>query len=617
MISLQKVARNGVFAVATTSGILMLVISLFMRQYVLLNLLFSICFAIAFVFIYKEYKDNRATHYGKFITILMIGIVLSMAPFFHNGFLYGDDLWGMGKEYAPEYTNLNGSIAMRRPFNGVLFSWLSIVSFDSSWIARICSVVFLMLSAYLMFQFVHKHHDHKVAFVFTILFTCGTAMIDSIAYLSVNTVVYALFLSIVSYILFDYGYEKKKYVFFILSAYLLLGAFCLYQITTPIVFVMFMISLNKTKQKDVNCFKKAFLFLVWYGIVAVGYLLFTSLIMNIYHVEATQTARAQFVSTIPAIIGKLEWFFQTVIPQTCYKMLSIILGHELFSTNILFYEVGFDLQNMGLYILPIVMSLIIIYFVRLLVQKRFYSVFIGLCAIFLSFYPFLILPESYPLSYYMLPIIALFIYYSVAGFMVVFEILASLAQKVSERMLFYGRNAFYTFAGVLCCLCILNASAYANIWVNYCQDSHYYIKQNIASQIKPTTTRICVEGRISPYVGGNPYVIYSTQLALEELGYDPSEYQIMQVDNAYYIIEMTEREMQHLKEVLSSDDYVRLNQYYLYDQMYNRYLYNYSATSEDKEFIQRCLVMADLIFFESNETDIFVDLYGFNITHAF
>jgi len=362
---------------------------------------------------------------------------------------------------------------------------------------------------------------------------------------------------------------------------------------------------------------RSFLFLLGYGVVAVGYLLFTNMVMSIYNVEATQTARAQFIYTLPGIINKIEWFFHTVIPQTCYKILSVLFGHEVFSTNILFYEVGFNHQNMALAAKFVVIGLSSVYFVRLMIQKRFYTVFIGLCAIILSFYPFLILPESYPLSYYMIPIICMFIYYSATGFMVILDGVAGLKLQLSERLKSYRKKFVYAFTGVFFCVCVLNATDYTNNWVNYCQDSHLYIKQSIASQMKPTTTRICVEGRISPYVGGNPYVIYSTQLALKELGYHPSDFHVMQVDNAYYIVEMTTSDMKYLETVLSGDDYTRLNQYYLYDQMYNRYLYNYSATQKDQEFIQSCLVAGDLIIFESNETDIFVDLKGFNITHPF
>lgn len=75
--------------------------------------------------------------------------------------------------------------------------------------------------------------------------------------------------------------------------------------------------------------------------------------------------------------------------------------------------------------------------------------------------------------------------------------------------------------------------------------------------------------------------------------------------------------MEKAKALLSTEDYAHLNQYYIYDGMYNRYLYNYSADQDGKRFIQRCLIDCDLILLENNETNIYFSLAGFTNTHPF
>lgn len=586
-----------------------------MRNYYLLHFIFSTSFSAALCIAGKMISEDFRRKTSPFYFYIVVSILIVMLPMMVNGFFYGDDLWGYAKDISPEYKNINGSIALRRPMCGIINAMFLSVSFDSSWIYRTVNIIVLSISSCILFAYIHKTRRNTwIASSFILLFSCSSVMIDSVAYLSVSPVFYSLFASAAAYIAFEKGYNEKKRWYYVVGGFLLVVAFMLYQITTPIVFVMFMISIYQKTQKDSDCFRKAFALLMWYGVAAVLYLLISNGIMKLYGVAAAQTERAQFVSSLPAIIAKIKWFIGIVIPQTCYKIVASILGFSSYTTNNLFYEVYFSNNAFSTIVLLLILGLTNIYLLRFVFQKRLLSLFIGLCAIILTFYPFLILPESYPLSYYMIPIVALFTYYAIEGAGIICR---QVNRLLNDRTWAVVKKLLRCIGYVVTCVVIIHGVFYASNWVNYCRDSHIYIRQYLSSSLTEKTEKICISGRIAPYVGGNPYVILSTQLALKELGYDPNQYQIMQIDNPYYIVEIPASSMEKAKKSLSEDDFDQLNSYYLYDGMYNRYLYNYSADQEGKQFIQRCLIDSDLISLENSERSIYFSLDGFTKTHSF
>lgn len=586
-----------------------------LQNYYLLHIAFSLSFATALLIAWKTISSSRCQMDWKEYCIIAISIIIVMSPMFLNGFLYGDDLWAFGNTATPNEKNISGSIGMRRPLNGIISSTFNSLTFDTSWKYRVVTTVALVLLTCIIYAYIKKTRKSKtVAFTVTILFGCSTVLIDCIAYAAVSSIIYAMFLATVGYILFDKAYVTKNIVKYIISALLLLMAFEIYQIVTPIVFVLFMITIFHNGRKDTCYFKKAFVLLLEYALVAIAYFLLTDLIMSLYGVSEGQVARSKFISSWPQVIEKISWFINKVIPQTCYKLTGIIFGKGTFTTNNLFYEVEYNNPRFGNLVLIIILGAIAIYFVRFVVQKRLISLFISLCAIILSFYPFLILPESYTLSYYMIPLFFLTIYYSIEGFYIG---LKWIVDKMSQRIKTTVKGILLFAMYFSSCILICHGIVYSNNWVTYCRDSHVFIRQSLSANLTDNTEKVCVVGRISPYVGGNPYVIYSTKMALKELGYEPKDYEVIQIDNPYYITEMTYKDMNTLKECLTSEEFEKLNSYYLYDEMYNRYLYNYSADAKGKEFIQKCLIAGDLIIFENDERNILIPLSGFTKTHAF
>lgn len=598
-------------------SICLFVVTAFVLQtYLLLCFVFSICIAVAFTFgkniILSTYRAQK-----KYISALCVSIIIVMLPMMHTGFYYGDDLWGFDLEQVKQHMAF--STGMRRPFNGILTGIFSNFSIGSSWIPRSLTIGILICSIIILYNIVmQKHQNPRLAFAVAFISGCGTCAIDSIAYLSVNSAVYAMFLSIVSF--YIYQSQGRKLCRICLSGFCLLGGFYFYQIITPIVFVLFVMSLYNGQASKKDLFFSAFRYLVFYITVAVVYLISSQVIIKIYNLDVAQSSRSEFVHTLPEIYNKLEWFIKTVIPQTCLKLIGCFIGRSNFNTNILFYEIAFINKTAGWIVVAVVVSLVGVYLLRLLIKKSFMAMLVGLCAIILSFYPFLILPESYPLSYYMLPIVVLFGYYSVCATHIIYIYVKKIFKtKVSPRLFFYKipREVFGFIGALVITMSVFQASRYANNWATYSRDSYQYILQNIETNITQATERICVIGRISPIVGGNPYVINVMELALEDLGYSPEDYSLKQADNEFYIAEISISDMQKIQNSLSQSEYNRFVSFYLYDQMYERYLYNNTAENEDLDFVRKCLVESDLIFFENSSTDLVISMKGFTSTHTF
>ena len=376
-----------------------------------------------------------------------------------------------------------------------------------------------------------------------------------------------------------------------------------------------MFVVGQYREKKTNDFMDALKLLLFYGAAGLLYMLLSSWLMHLYGYtmdQATQN-RATFIHTPEQIIFKINWLFQTVIPQAVLKSTAIFLRLFGFKTNCLFYEIHLKSTMLENLVMTISGGMILIYYIKLLYKHRFFKFFIDLIAIILSFYPFLILPESYTLSYYMIPIVTLFLYFELSGL----EILANLCNSRFKKLANYEKNFGTCVFALLLSVCIFSGNAYTNWWVEYNRDSYMFIKQSLSQELNEKTKSICVLGSISPYVGGNPYVVFSTQQALTSLGYDLNNYEFFQMDNEYYISTMSSVEMEQVKKRVTADKFERFRAYFLHDEMYNRWLYTYSADEDGLHFMQEVLIQSGLGRFKETTENVVISLSGFNAEHDF
>lgn len=167
---------------------------------------------------------------------------------------------------------------------------------------------------------------------------------------------------------------------------------------------------------------------------------------------------------------------------------------------------------------------------------------------------------------------------------------------------------------------VLQSNNYAeNSWVNYCRDSYEYLANTIMAEFAENEliNTIIVKGNISPYVGGHDYVIFCVQDILIELGYDPSEYTIVQSENGFYPTIFSDDVLAQMRDVLEKDQIDEILKYYMHDDMYGRWLFTWRAMdTADREFLRTCFVEAGVLAAET-EQSISISMAGFNIRNTF
>lgn len=576
-----------------------------LEAYKVLNLAYAIAVGIAVAVGLGCLIESETEEKKHFLCLLAVSTVI-MLPFLTNNFLYGDDYWGFTNQIVTN-SHLTSSIGMRRPFNANLFIGTDNIGMDQSNLYRALGVLISSANAWLLYHVIRRYRSNKLALCVSVLYACCVCIIDSIAYMSTMTVLFSLLFSELAFICYDQ--EEGRWAQYGLSFFLLLSAFCFYQIATPVFFVMFVISRHRQRKK--SDFLDALKALIFYGAVSIAYLIVSSMVMRMYSIGVAQSARAEFVHTFDQVVYKAMWFIQTVIPQALIKGWAVLLRLFGFTTNCLFYEVHLTSQVLEQMCVIILGTLIAMHFLDLLVRKRFGKAFVDGVAIILSYYPFLILPESYVLSYYMIPIVLLLVYYEASGTAALINRFTMISRQ-KWRVLWIKPMIL-----ILLTMCVLSGNVYAMGWVNYNRDSYMYIKQTLSQSLTGDTQSICVIGTISPYVGGNPYVVFSVKRALESLGYDSSNYEVLQMDNEYYISAMTEADMESVKLSLSLEEFEEFSKYYFHDDMYGRWLYNHSADQAGLECIKQGLKRAGLAKLNQTNENIVICLDGFNRIHQF
>lgn len=588
----------------------------------ILELVFTICMTVVltaiiwFLIIEESANTSNKILGGYYIKLLMVQTV-AFLPFYTQNFMYGDDIWGFAKDFNGD---ISEGLYFSRPFIKFLLGPLSDTSFASMNVFRIFNGFILFLFGCVLLRFmIEQGVKFNKAFCFSAIAISGCVAVDCIAYASVYPINSSLLFSAVSYIMYlkarEEAKEKKK-IFFLISGICLFSAFCMYQIGTPVVFLMYMITERESSNKtEKNRFGNAFIFMINYGIVAICYLMVTKLFQYITGVSAGQAARAEFISSLDDIIKKAEWFVTSVIPQSLSRISAIFFGNTLFNENNMFYTCTYKNAVLGI---CMVVGLLILILISVIVtsykKKSMVYMFLSLAAIPLSFWPFLILPENTYLTYYALGIVILLIWYVWDGASILFA-------WGKQKCKFIGRCE-ERMKGIIISLLLITVALQSNnygenSWVNYSRDSYEYLANTIASKLKPGTDTIAVTGSLSPYVGGREYVIFCVGDILTELGCDANSFEIIQSDNEYYVSIFNDSEVKHMEQKLGAERMDRLYQYYIHDDLYSRWCFNGTANDKESlEFLQECFFNTGQLKL-ADENTIFISMDGFNIRNPF
>lgn len=591
--------------------------------YRMLELEFAICiiFALVLIINYLVIEETNLYSrrlYSKYYVKLWLCQLVAMLPLFTQNFMYGDDLWGFTDSFNG---NISTGVYYSRPFLSFLVGPLLDTSFLSLKHFRLYNSLFLLIFGCILFRYItDKTGKIGRAFLFSALSVSCCTAVDCIAYASIYPISASLMFSAISFVAYDKAATKKgkhKAGYILLSGMCLFSAFNMYQIGTPIVFLFYVIGEKYSlSEKALHRFTKAFTYLIYYGIVALTYLMSVKMIQFLTGQIAGQSARGQFVLDIEQLLGKVKWFLTTVCPQALNRIIGALCGNLLYAENNMFYNCTYTVRILG-----IILSLILIILILLSVSYTVYQhkqamyVFIAFMSIPLSFWPFLILPESCFLTYYAIGIILLFLWYVIDGLAVLYGLIIK-KLKNSHYISQYKTIAISLVVGIA----VLQSNNYAeNSWVNYSRDSYEYLANTIMAAMveNESINTIIVKGNISPYVGGHDYVIFCVQDILIELGYDPSEYTIVQSENGFYPTVFSDDVLIQMKEVLKKEQVDKILEYYMHDDMYGRWLFTGGLTeTSEREFLQTCFVEAGVLAVES-EKSISISMTGFNLRNQF
>lgn len=585
-----------------------------------LELLYTICMLIVllslFDILFIEKVENLSEAcFGQYCFKLAVIQIVAFIPMYTQKFWYGDDLWGFSSGFNGK---IEGSLALSRPFGSFL---APVIELPINYF-RITNGIVLLLFGFVMLKFLMMQgQSRKMSFIFSAIVIAGSSAVDCIAYGSVYLINYSLLISSVGFMMYIRAREqidkKQKYRYFFAFVVCLFTSFCIYQMGTPIMFLMYMIAEKGDKKRtEGQRFLRAFRFTFGYGVIAVMYLAITKLLQHLCNVTMGQSARGNIILSSEQMIQKAEWFFKEVIPQALTKFVTNFAGSMIFEQNNMFYGAVY---KSGFLAIVIMIVLVIAGIVGIVVtayrKKSVVYIVLSLSAIPLAFWPFLILPESYFLTYYAICIILLMAWYICSGIETILIIFSknSIWKKIYEM---YGEYVVY----ILIAFIALHSNNYAeNAWVNYTRDSYEYLANTIQGEMLEhgdQVDAISVRGNLNPYVGGREYVIFCIQNILTDLHYDYSKFNITQRDNNDIVSIINKQEIELMEEALGTENLNHLLQFYEYDEMYGRWVYVGQADKKDLQFLKECFQKTGQSV-NDKENVISITLNGFSTRNVF
>lgn len=592
----------------------------------LLQLVYTICMTIAltklvhYLFVENIEGVSNDTVRKGYLSIALAQIV-AFLPMYTQPFMYGDDLWGFTADFTGQ---VGDGLYFSRPFIKFLYGFLPDTSFQSLNYFRMFNGIVLCLFGWVLFRFVlEKTQSFTLSLMMAVISVAGCTAVDCIAYASIYPINASLLLAAISAVFYlqrndKSGFRRTCYVF--MAAICLYAAFNMYQLGTSIVFLMYCIADAKSKEKGKwKQFRSAFVFLIYYGSCAIVYLLGTKMFQTLIGIAAGQSARGQITLTMEHIVNKVNWFVDVVWPQTINQIVATLFGNSLFVGNNMFYSDVYSVKWIGTVLTIFIVVLMLASIIgNAYISKNWVYILEAVMVIPLSFWVFLVLPESTYLTYYAICFFCVSIWYVLDGIYILWRCVPpSVSRYFSSGWKKIGEYAL----AMLMIIVVLQSNVYSeNAWVNYCRDSYEYLANNIAAdldgeQIEVNT--IIVKGNISPYVGGRDYVIFAVQNILGELGYDYNLFEIRQLNSDYYISIFNDNEIDHMRQVLGDSDMDRLLAYYIHDEMYSRWLYTGTAENQDAlDFMRSCFLKTGQILEDSEQT-IVIDLDGFNKRNVF
>ncbi|MGL4985750.1 MAG: hypothetical protein ACRC5H_01255 [Treponemataceae bacterium] len=419
---------------------------------------------------------------------------------------------------------------------------------------------------------------------------------DIIGYASVFPITLSLFFSCCSYFYFNSAMictsKFKKYISMTFSFLLIIAAFCCYQIATPIVFTLFAVMILSTGNK--KYLKQLFIYFIFYAISVLCYMLFSKMVSMFYSIPLAQTARGQISLSIPQVIQKINFFFSTVIPQSIYKFFSLFIGNSLFIHKNMFYTNSFSPSVLNIVFVMTYFFITLIGFILYYQKnKSILNVLILIIFIPITYYPFLILPESSYMTYYAMPIVFLltiYFFFSITIILSYFKVNINIVKLVCSVLIFVvvAQANYYSLSNWV----IKNVIRYETIRVQ--------IPKNIGE-----SNKIQTYGIMSPTMT-EPYIHAAVERILFDLGKDPKIFTIKNAQRKDAIAYLNSQQFELAYSTLTDEVEKELfKSFYIFSPEYSAYyLMRYPANSTESSFLNKVYINAELIITTGIEIDV-------------
>lgn len=555
-------------------------------NYLLLKLFctFIVAVVITGVLLYLLFDNLKIeesfwTRY-KWELLLVAAIIIIYFPILTHSYLFYDDYWVF---YSITPDQLGQGIYYARPLNSLLFQLFRFVNVTNIFYIKWFSVFALILFGLILMKWLYEFSKNKlISFAITAVVCTLSSVIDSIGYGATFPFTLGILCSSFSVISFKYAYDAlklKRYLKTCLLAFVscisLIGGFCAYQLSTPIVFLFLAIILyfNNTRKKML---KPVFFYEILFGISAIIYLY--SIRFFSFHYKIAVSTRGKIVNTFSEFVQKIHYFNSTILNQSINQLLVSIFGSSVYSgvgrINVFVLakipKVGTSLVIITLVI--ITFSIIFCWYKN----RRIIDIILLLLFIPFSYYTLFVLKESSYVSYYVFPLVSILTFLFIMGLVNILDII----QKFNNKIFVGGKFNINYLVLVLVVITAIQGNFYmSRFWVYYNKSGYDYIKNSIRTQID-FNHWIHIYGVLYPGQG-NVYSIFTAKTALKELGCDSDSFKITTSDNQYYISIIQANDFKSIVSKLDEQSGKWLKTVYNYDSTYNRYIINLHDPSQD------------------------------------
>lgn len=579
--------RNKLLISFLTIVILLGIVFCFPTNYYILKFLFGIIFLGCIIFILYYSLDLDTKSFTEFVNknknifyLLLISIAIFI-PLLTENFYFQDEYWAY-----PGYINNYLDVGLGRIFQSLLAIMFSFVTPKNIFITRWFMYFCMLITSILIYKWILIHSKNTLfSFCTTAICFYTSIMVDCTAYSAIISYMFAIMTCACSVVVLE---NKKNLSNYVLSTLLIVVTFHSYQLAITFSVFMFMIKIWYSKNK-LELVKSIIKYIICVILGAIIYLITLKLFANN---EINQ--RSSVINSFPEIISKMKWFFKVVYPAAIDRIIAIPTGRALFINKNYWYFMAYKNDSGLLHVLLIVANAlpIIAVIIIKLRNKEFIKCVYIILSIPCSYIIYLLLKENGYLTYYAYPLIILLLFYYCIMF-------SELCKKLNK-------NFKYAILTLVMLICFIQSNVYLRqAWVQENNVSYQYIKDEIITKIDKSN-KIHVYG-VPNYVGmANIYSKFAVELALRDLNYNPSDYEITVSDTPYSIGVIEGADFQTAIAKLNIDDQMILESYYYFDKTYNQYHLNVDPNS-NKEILKSILTKSGLLP-DDNSNIITIDL---------